>query len=134
MEIGKLKEIDKLEQEGVWREYEDSDLQVKIARYLNARFQSALRKARIADEDTKAFNGETQQADLVDTDLHKDLTAEYVLLDWKGLTVDGKEVPYSVENSKELMRIESFYREVRSLSLDYEQYKSKKEEDQAKNL
>src|SRR6059036_496501 len=41
-----------------------------------------------------------------------EVTANCILVGWRGLTQDGKEVPYSVAKAKELLAVPDFAREI----------------------
>lgn len=84
--------------EGVWFDV-DSETSFLIARMFNPEFN------RVFDKESKAyrqgvhrFGGDEEQA----VELMTSVYAETILLDWKGLKRDGKEVPYSKEEAKRI--------------------------------
>lgn len=85
-----------LEEEGNWVDCGDG-LSLKVARMFNDKFtrvMAAKRKplGRRVDRDTK-----------LSTQILIEVMAECVLLDWKGLTEDGKTIKFSKAKSLELL-------------------------------
>ena len=62
--------------------------------------------------------------------------SETILLDWKGLTMDGKELEYSKDQAYELLSMEGadeFRDLIMAYSMDAENFRQEEIEEQAKN-
>lgn len=103
-------DLDK-ETNGMWVPYQ-MGIELKIARLGNAKYQEALRKAV---EDRKVLLGVKELTDEQRQAVQKDVAAETILLDWRGVEDDdGDPLPYSAATAKawfhdpELWRLYSF--------------------------
>ena len=75
-------------EDGVWVDLGDG-LEVCIARFGSARYKSAM---------ARAFTPHVGHEDLSDEDANKitaEAMADGMLLDWRGLSIGGQEIPYS---------------------------------------
>lgn len=62
-----------------------------------------------------------------------DVLSQAILVGWSGVQFQGKELPYSVENARTLLRIGDFRTLVIGLSSDAEAYRVKQAGEAAKN-
>ena len=121
MEFNNYKVDSAKSEDGVWMEHDGAKF--LVARFGNPRFVNYLEKLRRPYERVIA-NGTISNDKL--TELGVKAMAEYILLDWKGLTVNGKDIPYSKEKALELLSIpeaEEFRNLISNLSQDVEQYR-----------
>lgn len=136
MEKFEFKDLDRIEKreiEGVWFEYQ-SGFEVKVARYGNAKFQAALRKTSKAEVDQINLGGEISPETVTAfMAREKEAVAEFILIDWKGIYDNGKEIPYTTKKGKEALSRECFYREVVEFSNQFERFKIVGEDKDSKN-
>lgn len=88
------------ELDGKWVKIFDGQIQVKVARMYNKHYAKAYSEAvEPVKLEIRAgtLSDDKQQALLCD------VFARTILLDWQGVEVDGKELPYSYENAKMLL-------------------------------
>lgn len=86
--------------EGGWIPFFE-DLEFKIASAATNDYKKAIAKK------TKPFVRKIRAGTVDEQELNyvtAPVIAKYLLLDWKGLTENGEEVPYSVEKATELLR------------------------------
>jgi len=128
MDIANLIKLDKLQQEGVWKEL-GAGIEVKLAAFGNAAMQTFVRTTGRKHRRAAAAG---RLDDEVALELQKDAMAKHVLLDWKNLEEMEQEpddmlededfmphlvpIPYSVEKARELLDIEPFYTAVFEMS------------------
>lgn len=96
------------EEEGVWVSL-DGQTSVRVARSNSKRFAEALKKYR--KPHLQAIRSGTLSEDQADAIIVA-AVAEAVLLDWKGLKEDGKDVPATLENR---IRVLTEYRDFRNV-------------------
>lgn len=96
------------EEEGVWVNL-DGQTSVRVARSNSKRFAEALNKYRKPHR--QAIRSGTLSEDQADAVIVA-AVAEAVLLDWKGLKEDGKDVPATLENRT---RVLTEYRDFRNV-------------------
>lgn len=120
--------------DGVWEPYGGTDFECKIARTGNQRYQQEVTKLRQDRRVRRALSSndinERQQA-------LAPLIAKYILVDWRGLTSKGKEVPYSEAKAAEMLASPDFqdlFLWVVTVSGDGELYRVDLEEDDQGNL
>jgi hypothetical protein len=99
MDLAKFKTDPKLEQDGVWVPL--GDAQLRIARLNNPRMAAGY-AARIRPYRGSAIPDAEGERIMIEC------LAEYVLLDWKGVTHDGAPFDYSTENAKAALKIKDF--------------------------
>ena len=98
MELGSIATSTVLETEGVWHPVQDG-FEIKIARIGNPAYSLAM-QALTLKPSAGNFNGEKQT--ITDDELAA-ILASTVIVDWKGLTENKKEVKYSVKKAKEIL-------------------------------
>lgn len=111
MDLKRFKTNQKLEVEGVWHDLGD-DTSVLVARAGNAKYTEELRKRMKKYQTRLEMKDETMES--VAERVLTECMAEFILLDWKGLKEDGKEVSYSVAKCKEILGNKE-YKDFRSL-------------------
>ena len=131
MDLKKHFEVDKaLEEEGAWFDVGDGG-RLKIARRNNRRYREHLRRLTRGKEQQLRLNVLPEAA--AEEMLVKAL-AGCVLLDWKGIEIDGKEVQYSEATAAEFMRAYPDFRElVDALADDIEAFRQSQDEEAEKN-
>lgn len=95
---------------GVWFDYPDTDIRLKIARAYNPSHAEMLDKLSDALTETQKNKLEGQQ--IAYTEPFVDAMANCVLVDWENVQWEGEELPYSVENAKMILNdkdLEHFY-------------------------
>lgn len=131
MELKNFKTDKDKEEKGVWEELGDG-CSVLIARHGNPAMLKAYSKyPRLLRQ--RLENG--QADDEESASILSKVVADTILLDWKGLKEDGKEIAYSKE---ECVRVLTEYPDVRAMILEMAQeahlYHSKSVSKTAKNL
>lgn len=131
MDIGKEFATDsKLEQDGVWVDLDD-ETSILIARMNNKKYRNALRRV-LKPYKTQISAGTIQPGKL--DDLLVTPLAAHVLLDWKGLTVNGEPTEYSREAAERVMQQFPDFRElVVTLASDMDLFRTADIEDDTKN-
>lgn len=121
----------KKELEGVWHDLGEG-LEVLVARIGNPKYKK--RFQAITKPHRRALDRKTLPDEVAER-LMIQCMSETILLDWKGLEEDGKEVPYSTENA---IRILTEYRDLREyiddISKELEGYKQEEDEEAIDNL
>lgn len=108
-ELGNYRVDSDLCVEGIWCLY-DADIELKIARITNPKYMQFLQKlsqegggmslggSRIARSRrlrrSLGVDDEEDMTDMVDLSM-----SHHVLLDWKNIQIDGKDIPYSQEKA-----------------------------------
>ena len=107
--------------EGKWVRMPGTEAEFLIARASNRQAESARAVAQlplyqeILDTlDNKELKEEVRQAKMKELDdkmmeANVEVMATHILLGWKGVGLDGKELPYSPETAAELLRNPAFY-------------------------
>lgn len=117
---------EKLETEGKWFPLSKT-ASVLVARAGNDKYSSLLRaKAQEAQIDMTAG----EEAEKLAEELLLSVTAETVLLGWKGITADGKEVPYSKGQALTYLRVKDFRRKIEGFANNFESFRKKAEAEQ----
>ena len=62
-----------------------------------------------------------------------EVLAETILLDWKNVQYEDKDLAYSRESAEMLLNIKDFRKQIMQLSDDFNAYKMVQEDDQEKN-
>ena len=118
------------ENEGVWVEYQDGG-SIKLARAGTPEFNRVLEN-RMKPHLRKQRAGTLPSA--VETKINCQVLADTVLLDWKGMTLDGKKLEYSKEAAFELlMRHIDFRNDVVDLATAGQTFHTEFAEDSEKN-
>ena len=116
---------DSLQTNGAWAEYHGVEL--LIARSGNSKYKSAFRH-KIKPYKKQIDNG-TLPPETSDRILSETI-AETVLLGWRGLEADGKDVPYTLDNAIDLLTSDPDCRDfVMSFSEDMENFFKKDDEE-----
>jgi len=119
-----------LENDGVWEDI-DEGFRVRVARANNPHHQ------RIAENLMRPYRRQIASGNL-SVEKQQEITiqamAECLLLDWEGLEIDGKAVPYSVSQAIELLtEYKDFREEIAEIAQSMELFRSKEVEDAEKN-
>ncbi|MFX4220699.1 MAG: hypothetical protein ACMVO3_06715 [Thalassobaculum sp.] len=135
MDLSRFKTDTALEDEGVWTTIDAaSDAEIRIARIGNRRYRETM--AKRLKPYRRALRAGTLD-DSVTERLTAEVLAETVLLDWRGLTVDGAPLPYSRETARDLL-LDPAYRDFRDLVVELagelDLYRERDLEDAEKNL
>jgi len=131
MDFKKRYETDKgKESEGVWENLGEG-LRVKVARANNPHHQ------RVAESLMRPYRRQIANGSL-SVEKQEEITikamAECLLLDWEGLKIDDKAVPYSVAKATELLtEYKDFREEVASIAQSMELFRAEEIEDAEKN-
>jgi hypothetical protein len=117
------------EVEGVWFEY-PGGLHLRIARNGNPRFQKAVMQKQRDLKQQARFSGGVENMN--PEDLRNAIIkpmAKYILTDWKGMTEDGEEIPYSPAEAERLLKKYSeFFDLVDGTASDVENFRVVEEE------
>lgn len=109
------------ETQGVWTDALVPKARFKIARLNNPDFQAAFAKAQKPYQDSGIEMPDSEKEEVV-----TNLTAEFILLDWEGIELDGKPLKYSVANAKMVL---STFKELRgkivAFASSFANYKAK---------
>lgn len=116
---------EKAEVEGRWFPLSKT-ASILVARNNNPRYKAALRKG--LEKNRVDLDSGGPEADYLAEQLFIDVQADTVLLDWKGLSFQGKDVVYSPEMSRTLLRVKDFAKKVNALSDSMENFRVKGEE------
>lgn len=135
MDLSRFKTDTALEDEGVWTTIDAaSDAEIRIARIGNRRYRETM--AKRLKPYRRALRAGTLD-DSVTERLTAEVLAETVLLDWRGLTVDGAPLLYSRERARDLL-LDPAYRDFRDLVVELagelDLYRERDLEDAEKNL
>lgn len=123
-----------LESEGVWTQDLGEGLHLKLARLKNPKFRKMYQRL------TKPYERQIRNRTLsekIEEDIITKCLVETVVLDWKGLVLDGKELTYSKENASKLFSdpdLSDFRDLVVDLANDAELFREEHLEDAEKNL
>lgn len=115
-----------LESAGKWRPLSKT-AKILVARSGNPKYVALLR-AKMAEAQLDLSSGE--EADQLAEGILIDVMAETILLNWEGLTYQGKEAPYSREMAKTFLRVKDFRKKVSGMSDDFEAFKVKADVEQ----
>ena len=132
MDLREYKTDPQLEEEG--KEIEvDEETTIKIARFNNPAFR------RMQDRLTEPYQKAVGRGKISDATAGKILSrcmAKHIIKGWKGLRLDGKEIPYSEEKALELMldpTLNDFKEQVLLESQRIENYREERLEEDQKN-
>lgn len=117
-------------EEGKWFNVQ-KDVHFKIASVNSERYQTVFRT--LTKDYRTAIRRKTMDPEVME-EIMKKVAAKTLLLDWKGLELDGKPFPYNKDNALYIMmNFDSAYILVMDYASDMEAYKVQQEEDEAKN-
>jgi len=132
MDLAEVKVDRKTQNEGVWVEH-DMTTSFLIARMGNPKFKTRF-NALMAPHQRK------YEAGKLDMEMQGQIMAravsETILLDWRGLTLDGKEIKYSKERAFEILSdatAEEFLALILEYAQDNERFRNEKLETSSKN-
>jgi len=121
MDLNTLKTDKTKDLEGVWIDV-TTTCKLKVARLGNRKYEramtTALAQVRLQSDKEEALN----RIDI-------ELMADYILLDWEGVELDGEALEYSRENAIKALEIQLFYNLVRSHASDFERFKIDEEQE-----
>lgn len=103
----------KLEVEGRWVSL-SKDASVLVARSGNERFTNCMK--RLLKKHAVNLKDESKENNELVEKLVMEATAETILLDWKGLTYRGTDLPYSKENALKALAHKDFRAKIQELS------------------
>lgn len=116
------------ENKGTWIDYEGCRL--LIARIGNDNFKKKSVELLNKKKNKLLPN---QQVDLSEKEVIG-IAAETVLLDWTGITYNGEDLPYSVENCKQLLSNKDFFKFISDIANNVEIFRSEVIEEDKENL
>lgn len=114
---------------GVWQPHLDSSL--LIARAGNTRYLRVMSEKFEANQ--QLLDSKDEKAEALSNQLMAEIYAETILLGWKDLGYQGKELAYSRENAVMILKHKDFRRVVANLADKIDAYRAKTEEAQVKN-
>jgi hypothetical protein len=120
---------EKLEVEGTWIPHNGAKF--KVARTGNSEYTKLINKEY--EENRIALSQQGEEAEKLDVEIMIGVMARTILLGFEGVSYQGKEMKYSIENAKTLLRIKEFRAVVSAWAREINNYKFKKEEDEIKN-
>lgn len=131
MDIRKFYSTDKLlENEGAWVDLDD-ETSIKVARIGNKAFKEVWKKETAPYQHSmknKVLSDEAGEKIMIK------VVASTILLDWKGVTENGKPVDYSLENAVRMLTEYKDFRDmVIEISSDMNNFKDKEEKEAIKN-
>jgi hypothetical protein len=101
---------------------------VRVARAGNTRYTAALRKA--LEKNQLDLEGADAAADFLAETIMVEVMADTILLGWTGLSFQGKEVPYSAEMARNMLRVKDFRKKIAGFADNFEAFRAKAEEKQ----
>lgn len=133
MEILNLRTDASKEREGVWVKL-DATTEVKV-RYTDTLAFNRATRAKFAPfrKNLKAVAGDTVVSDEQGEQITVDLLVDEVLLDWRGITEHGKQVPYSKDKAREYLKMKAFRDMVETAAADIANFRASASEEDAKN-
>jgi len=121
------------EEGGSWMEY-DEGVSFLVARKSNSRYKSFISRQYRENERTLAKE-DSKMAEKLSEKVMLEAVAVHLLLDWKGVTLDGKLVKYSEPLAKELMEEHDDLRaDIEKYADNRDNYLLEKDVKDAKNL
>jgi hypothetical protein len=131
MDIGKLFGTNRTkETEGTWIDAGDG-AQFLVARIANKRWQQVNRDLYRPHRATQRMGKLSQD---VEDDINRKVMAQTILLDWKGVKVNGQDIPYSPEAAEKMFKeYPDFLEFIAGHSMAISNFQDKEEADQQKN-
>lgn len=117
---------EKLENEGKWFPLSKT-AKVLVARSGNPKYVALLR-AKMKEAQLDLTSGE--EADQLAEGILIEVMAESILLNWEGLTYQGKEAPVSRAMAKTFLGVKDFRRKISLLSENFDAFRVKEEVEQ----
>lgn len=129
MDFAKLKSDPIREQEGAWIELGDGAA-ILVARMGNPAYEKCLRRLR------RPLQSAIRAKTVTDDQILKIViraSAEFILLDWRGMFEDGKPLAYSVDVAERILtEVKDFREMVYGFAADAEIYRQEETEEDAK--
>lgn len=132
MDLSEVKVNNKAQNEGVWVDY-DGETSFLIARMGNPKFKSRF-TALMAPHQRRFDAGKLSNE--MQAQIMAKCVAETILLDWKGLKMDGQEIKYSSDKAFDILvdpTAEEFLALILEYAQDNERFRNEKMEESAKN-
>lgn len=129
MDINRFRTNKEWELNGVWVDLGDG-AQVKVARHGNPNHKRVVRE--LLKPYKQQVRNETLSDEIAER-IQKDALIECLLLDWRGIELDGEELPFNRENVAKALQIEDFYNDVRFLTESFATFQSEELEHDRKN-
>jgi hypothetical protein len=119
------------ESDGVWFQIDEQGAKLKIARANNINYKAAQQKKM------SRYKHAARAKTIPDSaweEMFNELIAETILLDWEGITENGKPLPYSTEAALQYLTDMKDFRElVMGYADDMANFKDELDEDSEKN-
>ena len=129
-DLSKQRTDEKAEVDGVWEDL-GSGAKIKIARLGNPKYNRRLKA--LLKPHKRAIRADSLEPKIMDDAIYTALS-ETVIIDWKGIAVDGKEIKFSKANALKLLREEKYFRDlVSDCSQDASLFKLHEQEEGSKN-
>ena len=112
-----------LENEGKWFPLSKT-AKVKVARTGNTKYQAML-QAKLKEAQLDGMPD--KEANEVAEGILIDVMARTVLLNWEGLTYQGKEAPVSVEMATTFLKVKDFRKKIADLASNLDSFRVKEE-------
>jgi hypothetical protein len=121
------------EVEGVWTDL-DEETSILVARFLNPSHREYIQKRL---QPYQRIINTTGLDPAIQEKIEAEAIARHVLVGWKGLMMDGEELPYSVENALRLLQDPSlswFLQTVRDIAQDMTLYRKESLEEEVDSV
>src|SRR5687767_1596968 len=118
IDISKFRTDPNLESEGVWVPIGEG-ARIKIARSGNAKGAELFERLTDPPDIKLAIRAGTLSVEKLN-EIMTEVLSQAVLLDWEGITENGKLLPYTKENAKRILAIKDFRKLVLDLSQEQE--------------
>ena len=133
-DISKDKRDRKAESDGKWMPY-GKGCSFLVARNNNSGYKGFISKALRDNADILESKTDLELAESISDDAMLQGAAEFLVLDWKGVTDNGKPVKYSVKKAKEILEEhDDLARKIVSFSTSRDNYLLARDKKDAKNL
>lgn len=132
MDLAEVKVSNKAQNEGVWVDY-DGETSFLIARMGNPKFKARF-TALMAPHQRRFDAGKLSQE--MQSQIMAKAVSETILLGWKGLKMDGKEITYSADKAFDILNdptAEEFLALILEYAQDNERFRNEQLEESAKN-
>lgn len=121
-----------LEEEGVWVGLRKGDAEVLVARAGNSQHEALVRRLR--KKHGRGFRNDELPRE-VEEQIALDALSRTILLGWRGIEDDdGKEIPYTPEKARELLKLSRDFRlEVTQIATEMEVFRKEEQEEAKKS-
>lgn len=116
-----------LEVEGRWV-HVSRDAEVLVARAGNDNFARKMKE--LVQKNNLDLSDESEENGKLLEELLIEAMAETVLLNWRGMTRNGEDFPYSRQNAVEVLRLKDFRKKINEIADNANAYRLKEEEAQ----